>query len=118
MPTSDSVPAQWDVIVLPFPYADRLAEKRRPAVIVSRPWLAEAHGVVWAVMITSADNAGWKSDIPIADAAAIGLRNPSIIRPVKVATADVARIIRIAGRLGERERDALAGRLQEIVATL
>jgi mRNA interferase MazF len=118
MPTSDSVPAQWDVIVLPFPYADRLAEKRRPAVIVSRPWLTEAHGIVWAVMITSADNAGWESDISITDGEAIGLRNPSIIRPAKVATIDVSRIIRIAGRLGERERDALAGRLQEIVATL
>jgi mRNA interferase MazF len=117
MPTSDiSVPAQWDVVVLPFPYADRLTEKRRPAVIVSKPWLAEKHRIVWAVMVTSADNAGWESDIPITDAAATGPRNPSIIRPAKVATVDVSRIARIAGRLGKRERDALAARLQEIVA--
>jgi mRNA interferase MazF len=115
MPTSDA-PAQWDLVVLPFPYADQLTEKRRPAIIVSKPWLAEAHGIVWAVMVTSADNAGWESDIPIVDVEAVGLRTPSIIRPAKIATVDISRIVRIAGRLGERERDALAARLQEFVA--
>jgi len=48
-----------DVVVLPFPYADRLAEKRRPAVVVSLPSLAQKHGIVWVVMVTSAENAGW-----------------------------------------------------------
>jgi mRNA interferase MazF len=113
MPTSEA-PAQWDVVVLPFPYADQLAEKRRPAIIVSKSWLAEAHGIVWAAMVTSADNAGWESDIPIADVEAIGLRAPSIIRPAKIATVDISRIVRITGQLGERERNALAARLSEI----
>ena len=29
MPISEPTLRQWDVVVLPFPYADRLAEKRR-----------------------------------------------------------------------------------------
>ena len=114
MPISE-YPGQWDVVVLPFPYADQLAEKRRPAIVVSKPWLAEMHGIVWAAMVTSADNAGWGSDIPIADVEAIGLRTPSIIRPAKIATVDVSRIVRVAGRLGERERGALAAGLREIM---
>ena len=31
--------APFDVVVVPFPYADRLAEKRRPAVVVNAPAL-------------------------------------------------------------------------------
>lgn len=36
----------FDVIVVPFPYVDRLAEKRRPALVISNRELA-GHGVVW-----------------------------------------------------------------------
>jgi len=30
----------FDVVVLPFPYADRLAEKRRPGLVISNQKLA------------------------------------------------------------------------------
>ena len=59
MPISEPALRQWDVVVLPFPYADRLAEKRRPGVVVSKTALARDHGIVWVAMITSAENAGW-----------------------------------------------------------
>ena len=39
-----SLSRQRDIVVLPFPYADRLAEKRRPGVVVSKPALARDHG--------------------------------------------------------------------------
>jgi mRNA interferase MazF len=45
----------FDVVVVPFPYADRLAEKCRPALVISNRKLA-AHGLLWVAMITSADN--------------------------------------------------------------
>ena len=35
----------FDIVVVPFPYADRLAEKRRPALVISNRKLA-AHGLV------------------------------------------------------------------------
>ncbi|MEA2824553.1 MAG: hypothetical protein QOF03_1035, partial [Alphaproteobacteria bacterium] len=31
--------APFQVVVVPFPYTDRLADKRRPAVVVSKPAL-------------------------------------------------------------------------------
>lgn len=112
MPTSDMrMPQQWDIVVLPFPYADRLAEKRRPAVVVSRPWLAQAQGIVWVVMVTSAANAAWESDIGISDLDAAGLLNPSVIRPAKIATVDLSRVVRIAGRLTTRDTEILKERL-------
>lgn len=52
------------VVVVPFPYADRFAEKRRPALLVTNHALIEA-GLVWVVMITTARRGVQKHDIPI-----------------------------------------------------
>ena len=52
----------FDIVVVPFPYADRLAEKRRPALVISNRKLA-AHGLVWVAMITSAENEPWRATL-------------------------------------------------------
>ena len=62
----------FDIVVVPFPYADRLAEKRRPALVISNRKLA-VHGLIWVAMITSADNEAWSSDVPIADLKRAGI---------------------------------------------
>ncbi|HTQ14060.1 MAG TPA: type II toxin-antitoxin system PemK/MazF family toxin [Rhizomicrobium sp.] len=90
----------FDLVVVPFPYADRLAEKRRPAVVVSTAAMSERHKLVWLAMVTSADNPRWDCDVDIADLKTAGLPAPSRVRPVKLATADVARVLRRIGRLG------------------
>lgn len=87
---------QGSVVVVPFPYADRLVEKKRPAVVISGKALLEKR-LVWLAMVTSASNAGWPCDIAIDDLADTGLRTPSIIRPWKLATVDATRIVRVAG---------------------
>lgn len=69
-------------MVLPFPCADRLAEKRRPAVVVSNQAVARA-AFVWIAMITRARNAA----------------KPSVVRPLKIAGIDETRIRRRAGAL-------------------
>ena len=100
MPISDTAAEvdQGDVVVVPFPYADRLVEKKRPAVVISGRALLEKR-LVWLAMVTSADNAGWPCDMAIDDLADTGLQAPSIIRPWKLATVDASRIVRVAGRI-------------------
>lgn len=115
MPTSEPALRQWDVVVLPFPYADRLAEKRRPGVIVSKESLARDHGIAWIAMITSAENAGWPCDIPLIADAENGLNAPSVIRPWKLATVDVSRILRIAGRIGRDDAERLSKALVQTI---
>jgi mRNA interferase MazF len=88
----------FDVVVVPFPYADRLAEKRRPALVISNRKLA-AHGVIWVAMITSADNERWSSDVAITDLTRAGLPAPSVVRPAKIACLDPNLIDRRVGRL-------------------
>jgi mRNA interferase MazF len=91
--------APFDVVLVPFPFSDRLAEKRRPAVVVSKSDLQARHGHVWLVMVTSAGREPWESDVPIDDLAAAGLPAPSLVRTAKLTTTESNRIIRRLGRL-------------------
>lgn len=108
--------APFDIVVVPFPYADRLAEKRRPAVVVSAPVVGKRYRLVWLAMITSAVNPRWDCDIDIDDLKPTALPAPSRIRPVKIATADVARVVRRIGRLGAADIAALKRSLAALLA--
>jgi mRNA interferase MazF len=101
----------FDIVVVPFPYADRLAEKRRPALVISTRKLAP-FGLIWVAMITSADNAPWACDVAIADLVRAGLPAPSVVRTAKIACIEPARIERRAGRLEKTTAKAVARKLK------
>src|SRR5258708_22545925 len=86
--------APYDVVVVPFPYADRLAEKRRPAIVISAPGLERQQGLVWLAMITSAGNRRWDSDIVVSDLTVTGLPAPSLVPPGRIATTDGMPVVR------------------------
>ena len=85
-----------DVIKVPFPYSDRPTRQSRPALVVSRPALEERHGLLWVVMITSAENRGWPGDVLVDDLGMAGLPAASVVRTAKIATIEA----RDAQRLG------------------
>src|SRR6202158_2875319 len=101
----------FDVVVVPFPYADRLAEKRRPVLVISNRRLAP-FGVIWGAMITSADNAPWPCDVTIANLGRAGPPAPSVVRTAKIACIDPARIERRAGRLERATAKTVAQKLK------
>ena len=101
----------FDIVVVPFPYADRLAEKRRPALVISNLKLA-AHGLIWVAMITSADNEAWSSDITITDIKRAGLPAPSVVRVAKIACIEPGRIDRRVGRLDKVAARTVGQRLR------
>ena len=103
--------APFDVVVVPFPYADRLAEKRRPALVISNRKL-EVHGVIWIAMITSADNERWPGDVPVGDLKRAGLPAPSVVRPAKIACIDPSRVDRRLGRLDKASARAVSQKLR------
>ncbi len=82
--------SQGAVVKVPFPYTDRSTRQSRPALVVSTPSLEDAHHLLWVVMITSAENRGWPSDVAIDALAGTGLPVPSVIRPSKIATIDAS----------------------------
>jgi mRNA interferase MazF len=101
----------FDIVVVPFPYADRLAEKRRPALVISNRKLA-VHGLVWVAMITSADNEAWSSDVAITDLKRAGLPAPSVVRVAKIACIEPGRIDRRVGRLDKASARMVGQRLK------
>jgi len=101
----------FDVVVVPFPYADRLAEKRRPALVISSRKLA-THGLIWLAMITSADNDAWSSDVAITDLDRAGLPAASVVRPAKIACIEPNRIDRRIGRLDKAQARLVGQRLR------
>jgi len=105
----------FDIVVVPFPYADRLAEKRRPALVISNRKLA-AHGLIWVAMITSADNESWRSDVAIANLSRAGLPAPSVVRPAKIACIEPSRIDRRIGRLDKTAARKVVQRLRGFIA--
>lgn len=95
--------AQGTVLILPFPYSDRMAEKRRPAVVISKPALERTHGLIWVAMITSDRGGRRPDDTPISDIKRAGLPSPSLVRAVKIATIEPHRVVRAAGALNKKD---------------
>jgi len=104
---------QGDVIRVPFPYTDRSTRQHRPALVVSDGAIGDGGGLLWVVMITSAENRRWAGDFEIEDLAAAGLPAPSIVRPCKIATIET----RHAERLG-RIHSTLMADVGSVIADL
>lgn len=88
---------QGDVVKVPFPYTDRSTRQSRPALVVSTGRVQNDHGLLWVVMITSAENRGWSGDVPVNNLAESGLPVPSLIRTAKITTIEAAHAERLGG---------------------
>ncbi len=86
---------QGDVIKVPFPYTDRPTRQSRPALVVSTGNIEDVHGLLWVVMITSAENRGWPGDVAVNNLAATGLPVASVIRTAKIATFEASDATRL-----------------------
>jgi mRNA interferase MazF len=103
------------VIVVPFHCSERLAEKRRPALVVSNERL-HREGYLWIAMITGAGKTAVDGDVPVRDLAAASLPGASIVRTSKLATIEPERIQRRIGSLAGRERAAVKRALLAFLA--
>lgn len=107
--------ARWDIVTVPFPCSDQLAEKHRPALVISDDYLFHSFGLVWVMMITSAKNPRWKCDVVIPGLEQSGLPVPSVVRPAKVAAIEPSRIARRLGKLPSSASRAVEMQLQKIL---
>ena len=99
--------AAFDVVVVRFPFTDRQASKRRPALVLSSASFntAALHSVL--AMITSAEQSAWPGDVAITDLVAAGLPANCLLR-LKLFTLDHRLIVRRVGSLAAKDRAALA----------
>jgi mRNA interferase MazF len=109
--------SRWDVVKVPFPYTDRPIRQRRPAVVIAAGEIEEVYGLLWLLMITSAENRGWEGDVMVSDLGAAGLPASSIVRPAKIATVGASDAVPL-GVLAAPDRVAVAVYLRRVLGAV
>jgi mRNA interferase MazF len=103
-----------DVVVLPFPFSDLSASKRRPALVIAP---LDSHDDVILCMITSKSTRD-ASAVAITgeDFVAGGLPQESNVRPNRLFTAETSLIVSTAGRLTQNKIDEVVEEIVRIVS--
>jgi len=105
---------QFDVVVVPFPFAEASTLKRRPALILSsqKNFNTSIKRSVMT-MITTASHAPWVLDVLITDLKLAGLKTTSVIR-MKLFTLDDALVVKRIGALSQNDKVAVRQALQKL----
>jgi len=104
-----------DVVVVPFPFVDLAAEKRRPSLILSHTTFNGSQGHSICAMITTASGSKWPSDIAIDDWKPAGLNRPCVVR-WKLFTLPNNLILRRAGKLVAHDQNKVVSSARNILA--
>ena len=104
---------RWDVVVVPFPFADRAASRLRPALVISEADpLGNVVGHHILAMITSATHRRWPLDTQVSDLESAGLPAPSVVR-MKLFTLDARLVKRRIGSLSDDDAEAVGRALAQ-----
>lgn len=96
-----------DILLVPFPFTNQAASKKRPAVVVSSRAYNTAKPDVILMAVTSQLRASAiLGEVWLKDWKAAGLLKPSAVKPV-LATLEQSLVIRQLGALGAADREAL-----------
>jgi mRNA interferase MazF len=106
---------QFDVVVVPFPFTDRTATKKRPALVLSSEPFNSGIGHSVMAMITTASHSVWPLDVDIANLGDAGLKAPSIIR-MKLFTIDHQLIQKLIGHLSLHDQKSVESTLQSLLS--
>ena len=93
---------QWDVARVPFPFTDRAAVKKRPALVLSTRRFNASAGHTIMAMITKRDQSAWPQDYDVLDWAKAGLKFPSWVR-LKFFTIENSLIVDALGSLQQTD---------------
>jgi mRNA interferase MazF len=104
-----------DVVVVPFPFVEINADKRRPSLVLSRDTFTREHGHSICAMITTARRTHWASDVAIDGLTEAGLPRACVVR-WKLFTLPNDLIDRRIGTLARSDRDRVLTSQREILA--
>ena len=104
----------WDVVLVPFPFTERNAAKKRPALVINKPDYQINTSHIILLMITSANKSNWNSDINIDDLQSAELPHPSVVR-FKIFSLDERFIIKKLGNLSQNDRQKIKQNLNNVL---
>jgi mRNA interferase MazF len=105
---------RWQTVAVPFPFMERPATKRRPALVVSQQLFNAENSHTIMAMITTAMLDSWASDYAIKDLRAAGLMQTCVVR-WKLFTLPNELIVKTLGVLSQEDRDAINSASQKIL---
>jgi mRNA interferase MazF len=104
----------FEVVAVPFPFTDRDATKRRPALVISNERFNQQHNQLILAMITTATDNAWPSDVPIVNWHEAGLKIACHFR-LKLFTLDQNLVLKAIGHLSSEDVKAVKAILTEYV---
>lgn len=115
MPSDTGVPTFGDVILVPFPFTDQTATKKRPAIVISSNDYNAARPDIILMAVTSQLRASAAfGEVWLADWEAAGLLKPSAAKPV-LTTLENSLVIKQLGRLTNGDIEKLRSALKQII---
>jgi mRNA interferase MazF len=104
-----------DIVLVPFPFTDQTASKRRPAIVISSAVYNRSRPDLIVIAVTSQSRpASSPGEVTITRWAQAGLLKPSVIKPV-ITTLYQRLVLRRLGRLQAHDRAALESTLTQIL---
>ncbi|MEK7349763.1 MAG: type II toxin-antitoxin system PemK/MazF family toxin [Nitrospirota bacterium] len=104
-----------DLLLVPFPFTDQSAVKRRPAVVVSSTAYHQTRPDLLIMAVTSQQPSTLSvGEVQVQDWRAAGLLKPSVLKPV-LTTVDPALVLKKLGRLTATDQAALRQALRAMI---
>ena len=105
---------QYDIVAIPFPFSDKLEQKKRPALIISSDKfnLVSKHFVT--IMIISAKHSSWPLDTKIKNTKEAGLSTECLIR-MKFFTVDKSLVLKKIGSLSKEDLKSFKENLNQLL---
>lgn len=104
-----------DIVLVPFPFTDQSANKRRPAVVVSsQAYNRDRPDLIIMAVTSQVRPAAGIGEVTVREWQAAGLLKLSAIKPV-ITTVERGLVIRRLGRLNDQDREALRRAIQGII---
>jgi mRNA interferase MazF len=104
-----------DVVLVPFPFTDQTATKKRPAVIVrSKAYILEHPDLVLMAITSRQRSSPAVGEVTLTQWKTAGLLKPSLIKPI-FTTIEKGLVVRRLGKLAADDRKALCQTLGMIL---
>jgi len=104
-----------DIILVPFPFTDQSAIKKRPAVVISStPYNKERPDLIIMAVTSQIKRTSIIGEVIIQDWQQAGLLKPSAIKPI-ITTIEKRLVIKTMGKLNQNDRIALQESIKVIL---
>jgi len=104
-----------DIVLVPFPFTDQSAVKRRPAVVISSQAYHHARPDIVIMAVTSQQPTTLSvGEVQVQDWQGAGLLKPSVLKPV-LTTIDPTLILKKLGQLTPADQTLLRQALTQII---